>query len=354
VRWRVRIGAGFSGISVAGARLYTLDADATTEHALCLDATTGRTLWRVPIGPLFEDSNGNGPRATPTLDGDRVYVVGSRGRLAALNAATGKTLWDVDFAAAFESPLPTWAFACSPLVDGDQLLVEVGGSGPRAIAAFDKRTGERRWTSQQSALAYSSPLAIDFGGVRQFVFLLKERLLALDSAGELLWSAPFAAELDIKPATPVFVEPDLVFVSASYDVGAKVVRLRASDGGITAEDVWFGRQMRNHFNSVIALDGHIYGFDTATLRCIDARTGERRWAKRGLGKGSLIYADGMLVVLGERGKLVLVEATSDGYRELAAHPVLEGRCWTPPSLWQGRLYLRNHTELVCLDLREPS
>ena len=109
--------------------------------------------------------------------------------------------------------------------------------------------------------------------------------------------------------------------------------------------------MRNHFNASVALDGHVYGFDAATLRCIDARTGERRWAKRRLGKGSLIAADGLLLVLSERGQLVLVEATPEAYRELAAHQVLRGRCWTSPSLWEGRLYLRHHSELVCLDLR---
>ncbi len=127
---------------------------------------------------------------------------------------------------------------------------------------------------------------------------------------------------------------------------------RAEGGNWTAEEVWSSRYMRNHFNSSIALDGHIYGFDAATLRCLDAQTGERGWAKRGLGKGSLIFADDMFIVLSERGKLVLLGATSEGYRELAAHQVLEGRSWTPPSLWAGRLCVRNHTEMVCLDLTD--
>jgi outer membrane protein assembly factor BamB len=344
--WRVPIGAGFSSIAVVSDRLYTMDSEGETEHALALDAANGRTLWRVPVGSIFRDVNGDGPRSTPTVDADSVFALGSRGRLAALRASTGETVWEISLTEAFEGELPTWAFSTAPLVDGDRLLVEVGGSGARAIAALDKKTGAVVWTSQEGHVAYSSPIPIELQGAKQFLFLLQEKLVSLDPEGRELWSVPFAPQLDIKPASPVFVAPDLVLISASYDVGAKMIRLTA-DG---PEEVWTGRQMRSHFNSAVALDGRVYGFDTATLRCLDAATGESCWAKRGLGKGSLLYADGMFLVLSERGMLVLVEATPEAYRELASHQVLEGRCWTPPSLSQGRLYLRNHSQLVALDL----
>jgi outer membrane protein assembly factor BamB len=344
--WRVPIGAGFSSIAVVSDRLYTMDSEGETEHALALDAANGRTLWRVPVGSIFRDVNGDGPRSTPTVDADSVFALGSRGRLAALRASTGETVWEISLTEAFEGELPTWAFSTAPLVDGDRLLVEVGGSGARAIAALDKKTGAVVWTSQEGHVAYSSPIPIELQGAKQFLFLLQEKLVSLDPEGRELWSVPFAPQLDIKPASPVFVAPDLVLISASYDVGAKMIRLTA-DG---PEGVWTGRQMRSHFNSAVALDGRVYGFDTATLRCLDAATGESCWAKRGLGKGSLLYADGMFLVLSERGMLVLVEATPEAYRELASHQVLEGRCWTPPSLSQGRLYLRNHSQLVALDL----
>jgi outer membrane protein assembly factor BamB len=348
--WRVPIGAGFSSISAVSDRLYTMDAEGETEYAVALDAGTGRVLWRVEIGPLFHDANGDGPRSTPTVDGEIAFVLGSRGHLAALRTATGEPIWNMQITDAFEGELPTWAFATAPLVDGDLLVVEVGGSGPRAVAALDKRTGAVVWTSEEAKVAYSSPVPIDFGGVRQLLFLLQEKLVSLDREGRELWSVPFAPQLEIKPASPVFVAPDLVLVSASYDVGAKVVQLKSEGGALSAEELWSGRQMRSHFNSAVALDGRVYGFDTATLRCLDAATGDSCWAKRGLGKGSLIYADGMFIVLSERGMLVLLEATPEAYRELASHQVLEGRCWTPPSLSGGRLYLRNHSELVAIDL----
>jgi outer membrane protein assembly factor BamB len=350
--WRVPIGAGFSPISIVGNRLFTMDSDEQTEFALCLDAESGETVWRVPMGPLFKDSNGNGPRSGPTVDGNRVYMLSSRGHLVALDTASGEVVWRLEYAEAFGSNLPTWGFSMAPLVDGDLLIMEVGGSGARAIAALEKTIGEVRWTAQEGTIVYSSPILLELGGIRQFVFLLQKELVALNRKGEELWRAPFAPEGTIKPAMPLFIAPDKFMVAASYDIGAKVVRLGTEGGKMTAEELWSSRYMRNHFNSSIALDGHIYGFDAATLRCLDAQTGERGWAKRGLGKGSLIYADGMFIVLSERGKLVLLEATPEGYRELAAHQVLEGRCWTPPSLWEGRLYVRNHTEMVCLDLRE--
>jgi outer membrane protein assembly factor BamB len=355
--WRTPIGAGFSGVSVVGDRLYTMDADEETEYALCLDAGTGKTLWRVPVGPIFKDGNGDGPRAAPTVEGDRVYVLGSRGHLAALRKDSGEVVWKVDYAEAFGSELPIWAFTSAPLVEGDLLIMETGGSGEQAIAALDKHSGEVRWTAQGATIAYSSPIALDLGGRRQLVFLLKEKVVALDRNGKEIWSFPWAPEGGIKPALPVFLPPDRVLVGASYDIGAALVRVDAS--GSSVQEVWASRFMRTHINTAVALGDHIYGFDTGTLRCLDAATGERGWAKRGLGKGSLIYADGMFIILSERGKLVLAEATPERYTELAAHPVLEGRCWTAPSLAHGRLYLRNHTELVCLDLsagsrREPA
>ncbi len=350
--WRVPVGAGFSAISIVGERLYTMDSDEKTEYALCLDAESGETIWRIPVSPIFKDVNGDGPRSGPTVDGDVVFVLGSRGQLMALDTTSGEVVWQLQYEDVFDSKLPTWAFSTSPLVDDDLLMVEVGGSGERAIAALEKRTGAVRWTAQEANVAYSSPIVFELFGIKQFVFLLQQKIVALNREGKELWSVPFAPKLDIKPALPLFVAPDQIMVAASYDTGAKVVKLTAEGGTVTAQEAWTSRYMRNHFNTSIALDEHIYGFDAATLRCLVAKTGERGWAKRGLGKGSLIYADGMFIVLTERGSLVLLEATPEGYQELASHQVLKGRCWTAPSLWQGQLYVRNHTELVRLDLRE--
>ena len=202
-------------------------------------------------------------------------MLASRGRLAALETVTGKVVWQLEYQEAFGSDLPTWGFSAAPLVDGDLLIVEPGGSGPRAVAALAKRTGEVRWTAQEAHTAYSSPIALQFKSFQLFVFLLQEKIVALNREGEDIWSVPFAPSGNIKPAMPLFIEPDMIMAAASYDIGAKVVRLQTVGDRLTAQEAWSSLYMRNHFNSSISHNGHIYGFDSATLRCLDARTGER-------------------------------------------------------------------------------
>ena len=348
--WRRPIGSGYSGITAVEGRLFTMDSDGEKEYAVALDAATGSEAWRVPVGGLFRNDFGDGPRSTPTYDDGKVYTVASLGHLNAHRASDGKILWTVSFKERFGSELPQWAFSSAPLVFGELLIVEVGGKDGPAVAAFNKATGDVVWTAHEGELAYSSPIAIDFGGVRQIVVMTKGEVFALDGAGKTLWRTEFVPELGIKPAPPVFVAPDLLFVSASYDAGAKAFRLSQKDGKIVAEDAWETRFMRNHFNGSVALDGHLIGFDKATLKCLDAATGEMTWAKRGLGKGSLIRTDDLLIILGERGQLVLAEADTAAYTELASHPVLSGRTWTQPTLAGGHLYLRDQDEIVSLDL----
>ena len=333
-------------------RVYGMDSDDTSEYVFAVEARTGQEVWRVKVGDLFQELYGDGPRSTPAIHGDRIYVLSSRGRLVALHTGNGAEIWKVDFQDVLESNLPGWGFSSSPLVLEEQLIVETGGSGTRAVSSFDTRTGHLNWSAKDDKIAYSSPQVMDFNGVRQLIFLTKTQLFALDTRGNELWSTPFGNPNGISPALPLFVAPDLIFVSASYDAGAKVVRMKPDGPSVSVETVWESRVMRNHFNAGVVQDHHVFGFDKAMFKCIDARNGEQQWVRRGLGKGSLIRADGMLIALSERGKLHLVEADATAYKELASHQVLSGRCWTQPSLADGRLYLRNMKEMVCLDFRQ--
>ena len=358
--WRRPIGASFSTIAAVGDRLYTLDSDPADtekagEFALALDAATGKTLWRQRIGDLFTEGFGDGPRSGPSWHDGRLYVLSSRGNFHALDAKDGKILWSVDFKKEFGAEVQTWAFTSAPLVIPDlkRVLVETGGTEGRAVAAFGL-DGKLLWTAIDDTVVYSSPVEMEIHGQRQWVFLTQTGLWSLDQDGKTLWRAPFVPKLNIKPAPPVFVAPDLVFASASYDAGAKVVRVKKTEEGFEAEDVWEHRLMRNHFNGSVALDGHLIGFDKATLKSIDAETGEKTWAARGLGMGSLIRTEDQLIILSERGKLVLAEASTESYKPLAQHQVLTGRCWTQPTLADGRIYVRNSTEIVALDLRHAS
>jgi outer membrane protein assembly factor BamB len=169
--------------------------------------------------------------------------------------------------------------------------------------------------------------------------------------GALLWRVPWRTSYDVNAAMPIFIPPDGVFISSSYDTGGALYRIKGGGAGMQAEEIWRSRVLKNHFNSSVLYQGHLYGFDDATLKCVDARTGEEKWAARGFGKGSLLVADGHLVILGERGQLALAPAVPGGYQEKARTQPLEGKTWTMPTLSNGRLYLRNEAELVALDVK---
>lgn len=350
--WRLALGPAFSGISVVADRLYTMDSDAGQESLVSLDAKTGAVIWRTAVGELFEESFGNGPRSTPTVDGDLVYVLGSLGDLAAVSTSTGDLRWRVDFRETFGAEVPRRGFSESVLVTGDIVVASPGAGSNKSIAALDKRTGEVRWTLRSDPGGYSSPIVVDYNDLRQIVLLSPTHALGLTTDGAVLWEHEFAPTVRVKPAMPLWIRPDLLFFSASYDVGALTLRFATAEDSVKVEEVWQDRVMRNHFNSSVAVDGYIYGFDNAALRCIEAESGTPLWAKRGgLGKGSLIYADGDLIVLSETGRLLLVEADPEGFVEKGRSEVLTGRSWTAPTLADGRLYVRNLEEMVCLDLR---
>lgn len=350
VLWKGPMGEGYSHLSVSKGRLYTLFGEGNNDVAAAYDTGTGKQLWKVPLGRKFLSDQGNGPRSTPTVDGDMVYTLTAQGRLAGLNAADGKKVWEHDLQTKFGAEPPQWGISTSPLVEGNLLLVDVGGSGGKSLVAFDKKTGKVVWTSQNEAAGYSAPIAITVGGVRQVVFFTGRALLGVaPKDGKLLWRVAWRTDWDVNAATPIFVPPDKLYVSSGYGVGATLYQIKVADGKVGVDEVWQSRKMKNQFSSSVLHNGHIYGFDDSVLKCISAATGEEKWKESGLGHGSLILADGHLVVLSERGKLLLVEANPAGYREKGSTQVLSGRCWTAPTVADGRLYLRNQEELLALN-----
>ncbi len=350
--WRVPLGEAYAGITVVGARVFTMDSDEKKEYAVCLSADTGKQLWRTVVGAQFKNGTGSGPRAAPTIDGGLVYIQASNGVLAALNSQTGKISWQFDLVARFGSEVPMWGFCSSPLIQGDRLFTVIGGK-EHVLGAFDKHTGKTLWTGFKDKAAYVTPLAVTLAGQPQIVFVTGNFVTGFSADGHELWQANWG-KVDVKCAMPVLVGSDKIFVSASYDVGALMLRIVKKGDRFEAERVWEDRVMRNHFNASVVVDGFLYGFDNATLKCLNPEKGETLWARRRLGKGSLIYADGHLVVLGERGQLLLVEASPNGFVQKGMSQVLKGRTWTSPTLSGGKLYLRNQKEMVCLDLTGPA
>jgi outer membrane protein assembly factor BamB len=347
--WRVPLGPGYASMSIVGKRLYTQTSSGGDEVTVCLSVEDGSEIWRTPTGPRYENGRGNGPRSTPTLHDGKAYVMSSTGTLSALDAETGDVLWSHDFVEEFGATPPGWGYSCSPLVEGDVVMVEAGGPSDNALVGYNKDTGDLAWSIESGEAAYSSPTAITALGRRQALFLTHRGLTSVVPAtGETLWRYPWPEVLNV--ATPLLIDEDLIFVSAAYDKGCALVRITEDGETMGAELVWEGRTMRNHFNTSVAHGGYLYGFDNASLKCIEVETGEDQWRSRGLGKGSLIRVLDRLIVLAEHGTLVLLDAAPDACTELARVDVLKGRTWTPPCLAGGQLYLRNEEELVRLDI----
>jgi outer membrane protein assembly factor BamB len=349
VLWKAPIGEGYSQV-----RLYTLYGQGNDEVAVALDAASGKQIWRVRVDRKFISDQGNGPRSTPTVDGDKVFVLSASGKLAALKTANGQMVWQHDLPGEYGARPPGWGVSTSPLVEGNLLIVNVGGSGNKSVIAFDKATGKPVWTSGSDIAGYSAPIAITVRGVRQIIVFAGKSILSLSPKdGKLLWRSPWKTDWDVNAATPIFFPPDKLFISSGYDTGSGLFQIRVAGNQVSAVEVWKSRDMKNQFSSSVLHNGIIYGFDNATLKALDAATAEERWKQRGFGHGSLILAGGHLVVLSDRGKLALVEATPAGYRERGSAQVLEGKCWTAPALADGKLYVRNQEQLVALDWSGP-
>lgn len=352
VLWKKPVGSGFSTVAVVGDALYTMAVEGESETAYRL-RESGEAVWRVPLGPVFPEVFGNGPRATPTVDGDVVYMLSATGRLSALATKDGSRLWEVDLVKDFGGRTPLRGFAASPLVDGDLLLLEAGGTEGRAIVALDKKTGKMRWSALDGRPGYVTPLVVTIDGIRQYVFVrtIEADIVSLLPDGKVHWQYPWKRGAI---ASPLFLPPNRIFASATDDVGSVLLEIGRAEGKATVRELWSSRVMKNHFSSSVLYEGHIYGFDNASLKCIVAETGEQKWVQRGYGKGSLIVADGLLFILGDQGQLILAEATPSRFQEKGRVKVMEGKTWTAPVLSRGRLYLRDDDEMVVLDVRTPA
>jgi len=355
VAWRISVGEGYSGISVSNGKLYTLWDKKNAQYLFCFDAVTGKKLWQYKIDISFTNQYGNGPRSSPAIDKNIVYAISSAGKLHAVNASTGYPVWAHDLQKEYGARIPSIGYSSSPLIDGNKLFVEVGGNDDSVFIAFDKETGDTIWTSQTDLPAYASPLAISVNGIRQIVFFSASGLFSVSpDDGKLFWKYSWetlcpATGIPLNTATPLLIAPDKIFIS-SGDGGA-VIQIKQERESFFVETVWHTKRMKNRINSSVIYENFIYGFDGGIIKCLDAATGKEQWKARGFQRGSLILADDHLIVLGERGKLSLVEKNHTEFKEKAKIQILDGKCWTSPTLANGRLYLRNNKEMLCLDMK---
>ncbi len=345
--WKTQgLGEGYSSVAVAQGRLFTQGQRGSQEFVIALDAASGKMLWETPNGASFRERRGHGPRGVPTVDGDRLYALGADGTLSALEAATGKVVWTMNVVQKFGGQVNHWGMSESPLVDGERLIVTPGGQGA-SIVALNKRTGALVWKSQSDEAGYSSPVLAEVGGARQLLVFTGEAALGLRADnGELLWRYDKVSNRTANIATPIYHDGH-GFFSSDYGTGAVLLKFTPQGGSVKAAEVYFSREMRNHYSSSVLIANTLYGFSGAVLTAMDFLTGEVRWRDRSVGKGSVIFADGHLYCLGEEGVMGLVEATPKSYVEKSRFQIARGSfpTWSPPVVAGGRLYLREQDTL---------
>ena len=372
--WHVGLSGGFSSVAVADGKVFTQTKQGNQEIVLCLDAATGKELWRYGYDANYEShvsftggprpDSRTGPRATPTVDGDRVYTMGATGILVSLDAKTGKRIWQREmlrpagqYRVTNDNPfyppggVPMHGVSSSPLVVGDRLFVAPGGPSGKTLAALDKNDGRTVWEALDDGVGQSSPIWAEVAGSPQLIFLTATRVVGVAPRdGSLLWSYPWKTNFDLNIATPVYADGQ-VFISSNYGKGGALLRLTNKS---EPELVWESLSMQNHFSTSVLYDGHLYGFSGTRLRCVDVQTGKLLWDNIGMGMGSVLVADGHLIVLGEQGQLVLAKATPTGYTEISRVQVFDDETltWTVPVLSGGRLFIRHQNGLAAFDLRK--
>jgi outer membrane protein assembly factor BamB len=348
--WRATgAGEGYSSFATSQGRLYTLGARGGTEYVVAFDAASGKRLWETAHGTRFCNDRGDGPRATPTIEGDRVYAFGASGDLSVLDAASGKVHWTVNVLKQYRGSNIQWGLSESPLVLQDRILVNAGGT----IVALKKTDGSSIWTTEGDDAGYSSAVVQKTGNVSQAIYFTSSRVIGVDvNTGRQLWNYGTVANRVANIATPV-VRGNRVFVSSDYGTGSALLELTPSGNNVAVREVYFTRQMKNHHATSILVGEHLYGFDSAILTSMKFDTGEVAWQNRSVGKGSLTFADDRLYLFSENGIVGLAEASPTAYREHGRFELKTGRLptWSHPVVSGGKLFLRDQDAIYAYDVK---
>jgi outer membrane protein assembly factor BamB len=352
-----KAGTGYSGFSVAGGKLFSMGTQEGKEVLLALDANSGKQLWASPIGDIYKNQFGDGPRGTPTVDGARIYTMSGTGNLVCAEVATGKVAWTKSMGE-LGGKVPQWGYTESPLVDGKLVIVTPGGD-KGTMAALDKQTGALVWQSSEitEGAQYSSIVPATINGKKQYVQLVMQTVFGVDAAnGNVIWRSPWSGRTAVIP-TPI-VKGDEVFISSGYQVGCKKVKVNGSE----VTDVFLNKDLENHHGGVILVGDYLYGHSgKGGWTCMAWADGSVKWQDKSLGKGAVAYADGMLYCLEEKGgNVVLAEASPTGWKEhgrfklepLSNSRSPKGGIWPHPVIANGKLYLRDQEFISCFDVKK--
>jgi len=370
--WKIKgLGGGYSAPSVAGGRIFGMSYRGGDEVVWALDEKDGTEVWATTIAPAAKDIGSpgqEGPRCTPTVDGDLVYALGTAGDLVCLKVADGKEVWHKnlkkDFGGRF---MARWAYCESPLIDGDKLVCTPGGKDA-TVVALDKKNGDVVWkasVSDGNGAGYASPIVVESAGHKQYVHFLEGGLAGIDAAsGKVLWQSGKGANRVANCATPVFSD-DCVFAASAYGAGAVLVKLSKDGDGVKADEVYTTKKMQNHHGGLVLCDGCLYGAnggnEGGNLVCMDFKTGDVKWDERdrkgkGVKKGSVAMADGRIYYRQEDGPVILFEPSAKEYVERGRFDQPDrsnANAWSHPVVANGKLYIRDQGVLLCYDVTDP-
>jgi len=350
-----QLGAGYGSVAVAGARVFVQGMKNRQSVVTSLDRATGKPAWTVALGSAEENDRGSGPRSTPSVDGNRVYVLTETGDLVCLLVADGKVVWRRNILREFNGRNINWLISESPLVDGDRIIVSPGGRNA-GMVALDKMTGATIWVAKELSdeAGYASPVVAEVQGVRTIMTMTGNAGIGVRATdGKVMWRYSNVANNTANITTPIYSN-GRVFFSSAYGTGGALLALKASGGeSVTAQEVYFTRNMQNHHGGVVLVDGYLYGFNNSILTCLEFDTGKVMWRDRSVGKGSVAYADGRLYVLSEDNVVGLVEASPKAYRETGRFTIADQGwpSWAHPVISGGQLFVRNQNVLASYDVR---
>jgi outer membrane protein assembly factor BamB len=358
--WKAPVGSAYSSLAVRGDRLVTTTKRGDRDIVVCLATADGKELWSFDAAPSYTDRQGHckGPRSTPTIDGDRVHCLFGAGELVCLKVADGTLLWRTNILeVAKATPRGDqfyWGVSMSPLVEGDLVIAQPGGKDASVIA-LHRDTGKLVWAVGSDPAGYSSPIAIDAAGHRQIVCPTGKSILGVEpKTGELLWRYEFGNTFGATAATPVWTG-ELLFVSAAYGAGSAVLEIVADGMKVIAREKWKNKILQALMATAVISQDHVFGFHGDLggfgLRCLDLHTGQQKWVERYPSRHAFIAAEGHLIAIGERGTLQLIEATpAKAVVKGEVADLLTYKAWAMPALANKRLYVRDETHVVCLDL----
>ncbi|MDA1014068.1 MAG: PQQ-like beta-propeller repeat protein [Planctomycetota bacterium] len=348
--WKHPVGEGWSSFAVVGRRAYTQEQRGEHECVVCYEAATGKRVWIHEDAARFEEAlGGPGPRATPTVRGDRVYALGATGLLNCLNAFTGEKIWTRNVLDDSTAKNLQWAMSGSPLVVGNLVIVSPG----RGVAAYDSDSGSRRWSNGKYPGSYAAPRLEVINGIPLVLIFHGDGLAAHDaSSGSKLWESPtWSNSPKINVAQPIVRDGRWVFIGTDYGTGGLLLDAHQIDSHGKAQVVHdLSNRFRLKFNDAVYNDGMLYGADDGILSCIEFKTGKLRWKRGRYGYGQLLLVDNVLLVQAESGKVFLVEATPERFHEITGFSAIDGKTWNHPVVHQGRLFVRNSNEAACFDI----